>query len=44
MVFHAMLDHPVTSKLTEMNRLSISWVGSGWVRSGQIMFTIEDLV
>ena len=36
MVFHAMLDHPVTSKLTKINRLSISQVGSGWIRFGHI--------
>ena len=34
MVFHAMLDHPVTSKLTKINRLSISQVGSGWIVLG----------
>ena len=36
MVFHAMLDHPVTSKFTEIIRLSIGQVGSGWVRLGQV--------
>ena len=36
MVFHAMLDHPVTSKFTKIIRLSIGQVGSGWVRLGQV--------
>jgi hypothetical protein len=39
-VFHAMLDHPVTSKFTKINRLSLSQVGSGWIRLGLVCVKI----